>query len=151
MMTSQIKNYPAILAIALSLPANTLLAQPHRIVKGNLHPLAQSQNDRGPVDPAMKLNYMSVILRRSASQEATLDQLLEQQQDSASPQYHRWLTPEQYAERFGSSQENIDKLSNWLRSSGFSNVQPARGRDFVVFSGTAAQVETGLHTPIHRY
>ena len=40
---------PAILAIALSFPVPSLLAQARRTVKGNLHPKAESRFDRGPV------------------------------------------------------------------------------------------------------
>ena len=38
-----------------------------------------------------------------------------------------------------------------MRQQGFSNVTPARSRTWVGFSGSAAQVESAFHTPIHRY
>src|ERR1035438_6740685 len=70
---------------------------------------------------------------------------------SASPNYHNWLTPEAYAERFGASAPDLDKIAAWVRSQGFTVQYTARGRDFISFSGTASQVRTALHTEIHRY
>jgi subtilase family serine protease len=91
------------------------------------------------------------MLKPTVAQQSAIDRLLEQQQDKNSPLYHRWLTPEQYADQFGRSTEEISRVTSWLESSGFSIVRVARGRDYIVFSGTSAQVETVLHTAIHRY
>ena len=141
----------AILAIAFSFSVHSLLAQPQRTVKGNLNPRAQAQFDRGPANPETKLAYISVMLRRSAAQQQALDDLLYSQQDRNSPLYHHWLKPEEFAERFGASRQDIDKTTAWLQSSGFAVKHVARGRDFIVFSGTAAQVRKALGTAIHAY
>jgi subtilase family serine protease len=91
------------------------------------------------------------MLKKTDAQQTALEQLLQQQQDPASPNYHDWLTPEQYADRFGLSQNDLDKISAWLQSEGFSVEYVARGRNWLSFSGTAGQVRTALHTDIHRY
>ena len=49
------------------------------------------------------------------------------------------------------SSADIVKITRWLRSQGFSIVQVARGRDWVAFSGTVAQVQRAFHTELHRY
>jgi subtilase family serine protease len=150
-MSSHTNTRFSILAVALSLPVSTLVAQSYRTIEGNLHPKAQRQYDRGPVEPSMKLGSMSLMVKRSAAQQAALDQLLLDQQDATSPRYHQWLTPEQYAEHFGGGQQDLDKLTNWLQSAGFSIKQVSRGHDFIVFSGTAAQVESAFRSPIHSF
>ena len=86
-MSSRHNHVAAILAIAFSFPVHSLLAQPHRTVKGNLHPQAQPQFDRGPVHPDTRLAYISLMLRRTAGQQQALDELLEAQQDRNSPFY----------------------------------------------------------------
>ena len=106
---------------------------------------------RGPLDPGAKLTYMALFVRRSGEQQSILDGLIKQQLDLGSPSFHRWLTPEQFADRFGARQESLDRLVAWLQSSGFSDLQVSRGRDYIVFNGTAAQVEAAMHTQIHRY
>ncbi|MBV8050035.1 MAG: Ig-like domain repeat protein, partial [Acidobacteriaceae bacterium] len=69
----------------------------------------------------------------------------------ASRNYHKWLTPEQYAARFGLSSNDVGTISAWLRSQGFEIVQIARGRNWIAFSGTAALVENAFHTQLHYY
>jgi subtilase family serine protease len=121
------------------------------VVSGSVPPQAQPKYDRGAVEPDFELGNITLMLRPSADRQAALEQLLAEQQDPASPNYHNWLTPETYAERFGSSTADLDKVAAWLRSQGFAVKYTARGRDFISFSGTASQVEATLHTEIHRY
>src|SRR5271155_1078068 len=81
----------------------------------SLHPKAQPQYDQGAVDPAMKLTYITMLMAPSQSQQKSLDQLLAQQQDRSSPLYHKWLTPQQFADRFGLSQSDLNKVTGWLK------------------------------------
>lgn len=112
---------------------------------------ARPEFDQGPVDPSLKLGYITLLTAPSASQQKTLNRLLAQQQDPHSPYYHRWLTPEQYAERFGLSPNDIKKITTWLQSQGFTVLSTARGRNWITFSGTAVQVESAFQTEIHRF
>jgi subtilase family serine protease len=121
------------------------------VVRGSVPPLAQPKYDRGPVDPEFRLGNITLMLRPSADRQAALEQLLAEQQDPSSPNYHNWLTPESYADQFGTSAADLGKIADWLRSQGFVVQYTARGRDFISFSGTASQVQAALHTEIHRY
>jgi subtilase family serine protease len=121
------------------------------LLKSNVHPKALPEYDQGPVEPSTELGRITMMFQASTSQQADLKKLLAQQQDPASPNYHKWLSPEQYAERFGLSQGDINKISEWLRSQGFSIVEVARGQERIAFSGTAEMVQNAFHTAIHRY
>jgi subtilase family serine protease len=46
-----------------------------------------------------------------------VDTLLAEPEDSVSPNYHKWLTPQQMAERFGMTPGDLAKVSAWLRAS----------------------------------
>lgn len=120
-------------------------------LEGSVSPLAQPQFDQGPADPALKLPLITLGLKKTSQQKADLDTLLNQLQDLRSSQYHHFLTPEQYADRFGVSQSDIDNITGWLKAEGFNVGLVSRGRDYIVFSGTAGLVESALHTQIHRY
>jgi hypothetical protein len=85
------------------------------------------------------------------AQQAELDRLLQAQQDPSSPEYHQWLTPEQFAGRFGLSESDLARITAWLRQLGFSDIQPARSRTFVQMAGTAFQVRLAFGTVIHHY
>jgi uncharacterized protein (TIGR03437 family) len=122
-----------------------------RTVAGDVHHLAQPQYDRGAADPRTPMDYMVFLVKPSASQQAELTQLLSDQQNPGSPQYHKWLTPEAFGERFGLSEGDLAKVAGWLKSQGFAIEHQARGRNWIAFSGAAAQTARALHTSIHRY
>lgn len=118
---------------------------------GHVHRLAQPRSDRGAVDPAKKLNYMMLLVKPSAAQQADLDRLLFDQQNPASPSYRSWLSPEQFAARFGLNSSDQSKIVAWLTSQGFAVDHLARSANWIAFTGTAAQVSNALHTPIHQF
>jgi len=120
-----------------------------RTIGGGVHHLAQPQYDRGVADPGTAMNYMVLMVKPSAAQQADLAQLLADQQNPASPRYRQWLTPEQFGDRFGLSAGDTAKVSAWLQGAGFSIEHQARGRNWIAFSGTAGQVARALHTPVH--
>lgn len=115
------------------------------------HRKAQPQNDRGMVDPSLELNYIELFMAPSASEQQALNQLLAQQQDRTSPNYHKWLAPQQYADRFGLSPNDLTKITAWLKSEGFEIISIGAGRNTIIFSGTAAQAQRAFGTEIHYY
>ena len=120
-------------------------------LKGNLHGGARPEFDQGRVDGSMEMQAVSLVFKPSPAQQSALDQLLAQQQDRMSPNYHKWLTPAQFGDRFGMSKSDIGKVISWLQSHGFIVTRIAPSRNEVFFSGTAAQVELAFHTEIHNY
>jgi subtilase family serine protease len=120
-------------------------------VHGNIRSEAQPQYDRGTVESTLPLSNVIMAFKPSSDQEAALDRLLEEQLDPSSPNFHRWLTPEQFADRFGLSRTDMARIVSWLEDQGFTINLTARGRTWVSFSGTAAQVSSAFHTEIHRY
>ncbi|HEX4489279.1 MAG TPA: S53 family peptidase, partial [Terriglobales bacterium] len=74
-----------------------------------------------------------------------------QLQDPHSPNFHNWLTPQQYADRFGMTQSDVNKVTRWLQSHGLHVDRVATSRNQIYFSGTAAQIQTALHTQLHQF
>jgi len=120
-------------------------------LKGNTHPLARAQFDRGVAPPDLPMQRMLLVLKRSDEQESALRKLLDDQQDKASPNYHKWLTPEQFGRQFGPADQDIQAVTSWLQTHGFQIGQVTKGRTVIEFSGTAAQVQEALHTSIHKF
>jgi hypothetical protein len=121
------------------------------VLKGNTYYLARAEYDRGAAPSSLPMNRMLLVLQRSPSQEATLEQLLDQQQDLSSPNYHQWLTPQQFGQQFGPSDQDIQTITSWLQSHGFQVAPISNGRTIIEFSGTASQVQEAFHTTIHKY
>ena len=126
---------------------NTKLTTLH----GNVHPMARSEFDRGAAPASLPMDHMQLVLTRSADQQTALETLLAQQQNPSSPNYHNWLTPEQFGQQFGPSDQDIQKITAWLQSQGFQVNEVAKGRTTIDFSGNAGQVQQAFHTAIHSY
>ena len=118
---------------------------------GSVHPLAKTATDLGQVDPATQLERMKLVFSPTPEQQSALDTLLRQLQDPNSPYYHKWLTPQQFGDRFGLSASDMSKIAAWLKSQGFEIVESPSSRNYIAFSGTAAQAQAAFHAPIHRY
>ena len=121
------------------------------VLRGNLHGLAKAEFDQGRGDGNRMMSGVSLVFRPSPAQQIALKKLLAQQQDVSSPNYHKWLTPAQFGERFGMSQNDIHKVTSWLQSQGLTVKGIANSRNQIFFDGTVAQVEAAFHTEIHNY
>jgi subtilase family serine protease len=115
-------------------------------LKGNHPPDAAKLAAVGDADPTKPL---SMEIRFAVRNQAELDQLLADQQNPSSPNFHKWLATGEYNQRFGPSQADVDAVTEWLRSEGFS-VEPA-SNGMLKFSGTVAQAEHAFSTRIARF
>ena len=116
-----------------------------------VHPLAQPEFDQGALDPSQMLTHVTMFFSRTTAQQQALDQLLQEQQDPASPKYHQWLTPEEYAAQFGMAPSDLAKVRQWLESQGFTVESVARGGDFISFSGSVGEINSAFRTEMHQY
>ena len=79
-------------------------------LQGNTNPLVQPANDQGPVEDNFPASRMILLLRRSPDREAALQDFLQAVQNPASPQFHRYLTPQQFGRQFGLDERDTDSV-----------------------------------------
>ena len=120
-------------------------------VAGSVRPLTRGSRDLGRADSGTRIEGASVVFSRSPDQQKALDALLALQQDRSSTFYRKWLTPEDFADRFGLSRDDVARVVAWLRSRGFTVDGVSRSRTRVSFSGTFGQVESAFRTEMHWY
>jgi subtilase family serine protease len=120
-------------------------------LKGNVHPLARPEFDRGAVADSQPVTRMLMLLQRGAEQETALQQLMDAQQTKGSASYHAWLTPEQFGKQFGPSDADMQAVTDWLTRQGFQVAKVAAGRNAIEFSGNVAQVRNAFHTELHKF
>lgn len=120
-------------------------------ILGSKPPLARRENDAGTVPSQTMIHGAAIAFRRSAAQEANLQALIAAQQNPASHLYHQWLTPEQFAARFGMSDSDLAKVQSWLKAEGFSVDRVARSKNRISFSGTAGQIKEAFGAELHYY
>ena len=120
-------------------------------LKGSLNPLARSAWEAGRVPAGTQLKGITLRFSRTTQQQAELDTLVAAQQNRSSALYHQWLTPEQYAARFGMAESDIAKTRAWLEQQGFTVESVSRSRTEIRFSGRVSQVESAFATQMHYY
>jgi hypothetical protein len=120
-------------------------------LNGNVHPLVTAGYDRGVADPNLPADRMLLVLKRNPQQDADLAQLLTELHDNNSANFHKWLSPAQYGERFGAAPEDVQVLTGWLEGHGFKVNRVNAARTEIEFSGTIGQLEQTFHTTVRRY
>ena len=115
---------------------------------GSVHPLAKLEFAQGRLNGNTIIHGVSLTFKRSPEQQKALEQLLAAQQDPHSPRYHKWLTPEQFADRFGLASSDVAHVKNWLESEGFVVDTVARSRTQISFAGSVARIESVFKTEI---
>jgi len=100
----------------------------------------------GDADPNQAL---SMEIHFAVRNQASLDRLLAEQQDPASPNYRKWLATGAYNQRFGPRPADLDAVAAWLKGEGFTIESASDG--YLRFSGTVAQAERTFATRIARF
>jgi hypothetical protein len=121
------------------------------LIPGTHSPRARQEDDAGRVPQRTGLQGITLMFSRTAVQEADLQVLIAAQQNPASPLYHQWLTPDEFAVRFGVADSDIAKVTSWLEQQGFSVDAVSRSKNRVTFSGTVGQVEAVFGTEMHYF
>src|SRR5258708_33271560 len=81
---------------------------------GNTRPEAKAEHDGGAVDDDTVLDHMLLQLRRPTEKEEDLQEFLRDLQTVGPRNYHRWLSAREFGERFGRSDRDLAKVTDWL-------------------------------------
>jgi len=139
----------------LAQSARVLITQPidsNRLhaLAGNIRAEANARNDRGKVADTFAMDHMLLQLQRGPEREQALDNFIDELHNSASPNFHKWLTAAQFGQIYGPAPQDIETVTDWLRSSGFTVNTVYPSGMLIDFSGTAGQVSAAFRTEIHR-
>src|SRR5208283_43108 len=87
------------------------------VLTGNHPRAAETFRQLGEADPALRL---PMEIRFAWRNKKGLETLLAQQQDPKSPDYRKWLSSDEFIKRFGPTPAQVDAVSDWLASEGFT-------------------------------
>jgi hypothetical protein len=118
-------------------------------LRGNTRPEARTEFDRGRVDDSLPLDHMLLQLKRAPELEQELDEYIDGLTDKSSPNFRQWLTAAQQGEMFGLAQQDLNTITNWLQSYGFTVDYVYPNQMVIDFSGTAGDIRKAFHTEIH--
>jgi pseudomonalisin len=112
---------------------------------------ADSSDDTGRAEALALMNTplpVTRMLKLTAAlklhDRAGLEELIRQQNDPASPNYRRWLTPAEFTQRFGPSQAEVDRLTGWLAGKGFVIDSSTPSKRLIRFHAPAATVSAAF-------
>ena len=94
-----------------------------------------------PYDPASKLRLaINITPPKMAEEEVFLKEL----QDRNSPNFHKYLTPEQWNARFAPAPEDEQAVVDWVKSKGLTVTARYPNRLMVDAEGTVDQIQKAL-------
>ena len=94
---------------------------------------------------------MRLVLVLPLRNQAALDKLLQDLYDPSSPNYHQFLTVEEFTTMFGPSQEDYDAVQSFAETHGLTVVGTSRNRMNVDVTGPVANIEAALHVTMGLY
>jgi len=100
--------------------------------------------------PAAASNLNLAIGLPLRNQDA-LSNLLQQIYDPASPNFHHYLTPEQFTERFGPTEADYQAMIAFAKANGLRVTTTHPNRVLLDVSGSVANVERALHLTMRTY
>ena len=118
---------------------------------GSVTGAARPEFDLGPVDAATPMTHVRLLLQRSPQQEAALEKYMAEQLNPHSPNYHKWLTPDQLGTLYGPADSDVAAVTGWLQSRGLTVNLVPKSRIFVDFTGSTAQVQEAFGVSIHNF
>ena len=105
-------------------------------------------NKLGPPSPSQVMTIGIGLKDPNATGEAALARA---QQNPASPDYGRFLTPAQFDSRFGVSKAAFRRMLAWLRSGGANVIDTSGARNYIELTATVKQIDSLFQTKINRY
>jgi pseudomonalisin len=120
-------------------------------LKGHVPRAIAASLDLGAADPALPVERVVMLLSATAAQETELVRFLRNVQTPGTAEYHHWLTPEAFGQRFGVTPADLATVRTWLQSRGFRLEQSSPARRSIAFSGTIGQLNDAFATRMHRY
>jgi subtilase family serine protease len=125
--------------------------QAYRELPNHVPSWANPESSLGALPAEQAMDEMTVVLERHPDREQAFEKLLADQQNPASPEFHKWLSPSEIGERFGMSAEDLDAVTGWLQSQGLHVDWVSSGRNFIGFSGAAGDVSRAFRTELDYY
>jgi len=110
---------------------------------------ANADNDLGAVGDGLILDHMMLQLKRSPEQEQAAVRFVDELHNSKSPNFHKWITAAEFGKNYGLAEADIQTITGWLVSHGFTVNSVYQNGLVIDFSGSAGQVGRAFHTSIH--
>src|ERR1017187_1592962 len=148
-MTKKLFETLAAVALILLL-ATPVPAAERQMLKGHV-PTEVSRLKLQPTDRLPAANHLRVTIVLPLRSNEVLGQLLQEVQNPASTNFHHYLTPEEFTERFGPVEADYAAVINFAKTNGLTVTSTVPGRTLVEVDAAVADIEKALHVKMLRY
>src|SRR5664279_1495564 len=142
------RRLPAATCAALLFLSAVTVPAAQQILSGHVPAAVAHLNAISAVPAATRLNLAIGLPLRN---QAAMETLLKEISDPASPNYRHYLTPEQFTERFGPSQEDYERVLNFARTNGLTVTATYPNRMVLDVSGAVPDIENAFHVTMQIY
>jgi len=138
----------ALLAAPAALPAPVAGAVPRQVVSGHVPKTPRKLSPLGRLDAHYHLALAIGLPLRNRDQ---LTNLLADVYNPSSPNFHRYLTPDQFVAAFGPSREDYQKVIEFAQANGLEVQHTHPNRTLLDVSGPVAAIEQAFHVHLLTY
>ncbi|HTJ00340.1 MAG TPA: protease pro-enzyme activation domain-containing protein [Dongiaceae bacterium] len=131
--------------LTMALPA---AAQSRRALAGHV-PAVVSELKAARAVPGA--DHLHLVIGLPLRNQAELDNLIADLHDPASTNYHQWLTPEQFTERFGPSKADYQKIIDFAAANGFNVIGRHSNRMIVDVDAPVSNIESAFRMKLNYY
>jgi subtilase family serine protease len=135
----------ALVSASLLSTANTLFAETTTV---ELSPLIYKSTLVAPVDGNKRIG---VVLALPSTDAAGLAAFVKHVSTPGDPLFRQFITPQQFAQRYGGNEADYVALKNWAAANGLAVSQESITRTDLTLRGSAAQFESLFKTQIYTY
>ena len=127
------------IALIVAIAGTARCGEPATLLDGN-HP--DEAAEVAGAASASASQTLAMHLTIALHNRGELGRLIAAQQDPSSPEYHRWLTPDEFTNRFGPTQADLARVTNWLNKKGFTVISADSSTREISFVGSVTRAET---------
>jgi subtilase family serine protease len=114
-------------------------------------PTAVTKLNLVPVGRLSSTNRLHLAIGLPFRNEEALGTLLQHLYDPTSPKYHQYLTPKQFTEMFGPTEQDYKAVIAFAKANGLAVTTTFPNRALVDVEGTVAGIEKALHVTMQVY
>jgi uncharacterized repeat protein (TIGR03803 family) len=104
-----------------------------------------------PIRPSSRWTRLNLVIGLPLRNREELTNLLQQLYDPASTNYHRFLKPEEFAAKFGPTEQDYQAVISFAQSHGLIVTGKYSNRTLVGVRGMVADVEGAFHVTLNEY
>jgi len=132
--------------LLLSFPA--IAQQTRQALSGHVPKIVSNLT---PVDRLTPARHLDLAIGLPLRNQAELENFLKEVSDPASPNYRHYLTPEQFAEQFGPTEQDYQAVENFFRANGFAITTESPNRVLLDVNASVSDIERVFHVALRTY